>query len=107
MDRYTEAMLANTGLIGMIGKAERGEETRALIARHGAVYLIGVGGAGYLISKAIKSSRVLAFPDLGMEAIHEFQVEEMPVIVAIDAAGTSIHDTGPRAFRAARAKAEA
>lgn len=105
MDRYTEVMLSQTGLIGMIGKAERGEDTRALIAKHGAVYLIGVGGAGYLISKAIKASRVLAFPDLGMEAIHEFEVEEMPVIVAIDAAGSSIHDTGPRAFRASRAGA--
>jgi fumarate hydratase, class I len=105
MDRYTEVMLRQTGLIGMIGKAERGEETRALIARFGAVYLIGVGGAGYLISKAIKASRVLAFPDLGMEAIHEFEVEEMPVIVAIDATGSSIHDTGPRAFRASRTMA--
>lgn len=107
MDRYTEVMLSQTGLIGMIGKAERGEDTRALIAKHGAVYLIGVGGAGYLISKAIKASRVLAFPDLGMEAIHEFEVEEMPVIVAIDATGSSIHDTGPRAFRQARAQAAA
>ncbi len=105
MDRYTDAMLDGTGLIGMIGKAERGEETRASIARHGAVYLIGVGGAGYLISKAIKSSRVLAFPDLGMEAIHEFEVEEMPVIVAIDSRGTSIHDQGPRAWRETRAAA--
>ena len=69
MDRYTDVMLSQTGLIGMIGKAERGEDTRALIAKYGAVYLIGVGGAGYLISKAIKAARVLAFPDLGMEAI--------------------------------------
>ncbi len=100
MDRYTDAMLTDTGLLGMIGKAERGDDTRAAIARHGATYLIAVGGAAYLISKAIKSSRVLAFADLGMEAIHEFRVEEMPVIVAIDAQGTSIHTTGPAAWRA-------
>lgn len=99
MDRYTELMLAETGLIAMVGKAERGEEARAAISRHGAAYLIGVGGAAYLISKAIRSSRVLAFPDLGMEAIHEFVVEDMPVIVAIDAKGSSIHDTGPAAWR--------
>ena len=105
MDRYTEAMLAGTGLIGMIGKAERGEEARQAIARHGAVYLIGVGGAGYLISKAVKSSRLLAFPDLGMEAIREFRVEEMPVTVAIDSRGGSIHETGPAAWRARRAAA--
>ena len=99
MDRFTDVLLRETGLIGMIGKAERGEEARAAIARHGAAYLIAIGGAGYLISKAIKSSRVVAFPDLGMEAIHEFRVEEMPVTVAIDAQGTSIHDSGPRAWR--------
>jgi fumarate hydratase class I len=102
MDRFTETMLAHTGLIGMIGKAERGPETCAAIARHGAVYLIGIGGAGYLISKAIKASRVLAFPDLGMEAIHEFMVEEMPVTVAVDCRGTSVHETGPTAWRGRR-----
>jgi fumarate hydratase class I len=102
MDRYSEMMLGRTGLLGMVGKAERDEETRAAIARHGAVYLIAVGGAGYLISKAIKRARVLAFADLGMEAIHEFEVEDMPVIVAIDARGASIHDSGPRAFRKKR-----
>jgi fumarate hydratase, class I len=102
MDRFTEAMLAKTGLIGMIGKAERGEEARQSIARHAAVYLIGIGGAGYLISKAIKAARVVAFPDLGMEAIREFRVEEMPVTVAIDSHGTSIHTSGPAAWRAQR-----
>lgn len=107
MDRYSEMMLGRTGLLGMVGKAERDEETRAAIARHGAVYLIAVGGAGYLISKAIKRARVLAFADLGMEAIHEFEVEDMPVIVAIDARGASIHDSGPRAFREKRASAGA
>ncbi|MDX2203096.1 MAG: fumarate hydratase [Hyphomicrobiaceae bacterium] len=105
MDRYSEAMLGPAGLLGMIGKAERDEATRQAIARHGAVYLIAVGGAGYLISKAIKQARVLAFEDLGMEAIRELQVEDMPVIVAIDARGASIHETGPRAFRARRAGA--
>ena len=102
MDRFTDTILRETGLIGMIGKAERGEEARAAIARHGAAYLIAVGGAGYLISKAIKSARVLAFADLGMEAIHEFQVEEMPVTVAIDARGSSIHEAGPKAWRKQR-----
>jgi fumarate hydratase class I len=101
MDRFTEQILG-TGLIGMVGKAERGDETRQAIARHGAVYLIAVGGAGYLISKAIKASRVLAFADLGMEAIHEFTIEDMPVTVAIDARGVSIHDLGPRAWRERR-----
>jgi fumarate hydratase, class I len=99
MDRFTETMLAKTGLIGMVGKAERGPEARDAIARHGAVYLIGVGGAGYLISKAIKSARMIAFADLGMEAIHAFLVEEMPVTVAVDSRGTSIHETGPAAWR--------
>ena len=104
MDRYTETMLSQTGLIGMIGKAERGDETRTAIARHGAAYLIAVGGAGYLISKAIKASKVVAFADLGMEAIHEFRVEEMPVIVAIDARGASIHESGPAAWRQRQAR---
>ncbi len=99
MDRFTETILASTGLIGMIGKAERGPEACAAIAKHGAVYLIGIGGAGYLISKAIKASRVVAFADLGMEAIHEFRVEEMPVTVAVDSKGVSVHDTGPAAWR--------
>jgi fumarate hydratase, class I len=99
MDKFTEVMLSRTGLYGMIGKAERGPEAVAAIARHRAVYLIAVGGAAVLISKAIKSSRVVAFGDLGMEAIYEFEVEDMPVTVAVDAAGNSIHATGPARWR--------
>jgi fumarate hydratase class I len=105
MDRFTEVLLRETGLLAMIGKAERGEETRRAIAKHGAAYLIAVGGAGYLISKAIKASRPVAFAELGMEAIHEFEVEEMPVTVAIDAEGTSIHEVGPKSWRQRHAKA--
>jgi fumarate hydratase, class I len=103
MDRFTDAMLTGTGLLGMVGKAERGDDTRQTLARHGAVYLIGVGGAGYLISKAITAARVVAFADLGMEAIHEFEVAEMPVTVAIDSRGVSIHDSGPATWRARHA----
>jgi fumarate hydratase class I len=101
MDRFTDELLENTGLLVMIGKAERGPAAVESIARHGAAYLIGVGGAAILISKSIKSSKVIAFPDLGMEAIHEFKVEEMPVTVAVDARGNSIHETGPKAWRRA------
>jgi len=93
-------MLERTGLLGMIGKAERGPAAVESIKRHGAVYLIAVGGAAYLVSKAIKSSRVVAFADLGMEAIYEFEVEDMPVTVAVDAAGNSIHESGPARWRA-------
>lgn len=100
MDPYTDLLLERTGLLLMVGKAERGPETVQSIARHGAAYLIAVGGAAYLVSKAIKASRVLAFADLGMEAIHEFTVEEMPVTVAVDTQGTSIHESGPKAWRA-------
>jgi fumarate hydratase class I len=103
MDRFTDTILRETGLIAMIGKAERGEAACEAIARHRAAYLIAVGGAAYLISKAIKASRVVAFADLGMEAIHEFRVEEMPVTVAVDARGTSIHELGPKAWRARQA----
>lgn len=99
MDRFTDLMLARTGLLAMIGKAERGPEAVEAIARHGAAYLIAVGGAAFLVSKAIRSSRVLAFEDLGMEAIHEFVVEDMPVTVAVDARGTSIHRIGPAEWR--------
>ena len=99
MDRFTEAIVANTGLLGMIGKAERGPIGIDAIRRHKAVYLIAVGGAAYLVSKAITSSRVVAFPDLGMEAIYEFEVENMPVIVAVDTAGNAIHTTGPAEWR--------
>ena len=99
MDRYAETLLAHTGLLLMIGKAERGPDTVASIARHGAAYCIAVGGAAYLVSKAIRSSRLLAFGDLGMEAIREFVVEDMPVTVAVDASGTSIHNVGPALWR--------
>ena len=99
MDGFTDALLDRTGLLVMIGKAERGAETVASIARHGAAYLIAVGGAAYLVSKAIKSARVLAFADLGMEAIHEFVVEDMPVTVAVDTLGTSIHRVGPSRWK--------
>ena len=95
MDRFTDMMLEKTGLLGMIGKAERGAATIESIKRHKVVYLIAVGGAAYLVSKAIRSSRVVAFSDLGMEAIYEFEVENMPVTVAVDSQGNSIHDTGP------------
>jgi len=95
MDKYSEMMLGRTGLYGMIGKAERGDATIDLIASHGAVYLMAVGGAAYLVSKAIKGSRVVAFGDLGMEAIYEFEVEDMPVTVAVDSHGDAVHKTGP------------
>jgi fumarate hydratase class I len=101
MDRFTETMLAETGLLVMVGKAERGPEAIEAIRRHGAAYLIAVGGAAYLVSKAIKSARVLAFEDLGMEAIHEFLVEDMPVTVAVDATGASVHTLGPAMWRKA------
>ena len=88
-------MLEETGIIGMIGKSERGDATIDLIREHGAVYLMAVGGAAYLVSKAIKKARVVAFEDLGMEAIYEFEVEDMPVTVAVDSRGESVHKTGP------------
>jgi fumarate hydratase, class I len=95
MDKYTRQMLAETGLLGMVGKAERGPEAIAAIREFGAVYLMAVGGAAYLVSKAIRASRRLAFEDLGMEAIFEFEVKDMPVTVAVDSKGTSVHQTGP------------
>jgi len=95
MDKFTEMMLAKTGLIGMIGKAERGPAGIEAIRKHRAVYLMAVGGAAYLVAKAIRKSRVVAFEDLGMEAIYEFEVEDMPVTVAVDSNGTSVHNTGP------------
>ena len=95
MDKYTDMMLNDTGLIGMIGKSERGDATIDSIREHGAVYLMAVGGAAYLVSKAIKKARVVAFADLGMEAIYEFEVEDMPVTVAVDSRGESVHKTGP------------
>jgi fumarate hydratase class I len=95
MDKFTEMMLAKTGLIAMVGKAERGPAALEAIRKHKAAYLMAVGGAAYLVSKAIRKSKVLAFEDLGMEAIHEFEVKDMPVTVAVDANGTSVHNTGP------------
>lgn len=103
MDKFTEMMLENFGILGMIGKAERGPEAIAAIRAHQSVYLIAVGGAAYLVSKAIKSSRIVAFEDLGMEAIYEFDVQDMPVTVAVDAKGESVHETGPRQWRIATA----
>jgi fumarate hydratase class I len=99
MDKFTEQMLSETGLIGMIGKAERGPAAIESIRRHGAVYLIAIGGAAYLVARAIKSSRLVAFEDLGMEAIREFEVEDMPVTVAVDSQGESVHLTGPAKWR--------
>ena len=99
MDGFTEQVLDATGLLLMIGKAERGPAAIESIRRHGAAYLIAVGGAAYLVSKAVKSARVLAFADLGMEAIHEFVVADMPVTVAVDATGASVHQTGPSQWR--------
>jgi fumarate hydratase class I len=99
MDKFTEMMLARTGLIGMIGKSERGPTGVEAIRKHKAAYLMAVGGAAYLVSKAIKASRVVAFGDLGMEAIYEFDVRDMPVTVAVDAQGTSVHQTGPREWQ--------
>jgi fumarate hydratase, class I len=100
MDKFTETMLAETGLLVMVGKAERGAEAIAAIARHRAAYLIAIGGAAVLVSKAIRASRVLAFADLGMEAIYEFTVQDMPVTVAVDPSGRSIHQDGPARWRA-------
>jgi fumarate hydratase class I len=99
MDKFTETMLAQTGLIGMIGKAERGKVAIESIKQHGAVYLMAVGGAAYLVAQAIRSAKVVAFADLGMEAIYEFEVEDMPVTVAVDATGRSVHETGPAEWR--------
>ena len=95
LETHVPQMLADTGLLGMIGKAERGPAAIAAIREFEAVYLIAIGGAAYLVSKAIKKSRVLAFADLGMEAIYEFEVKDMPVTVAVDSKGTSVHNTGP------------
>jgi fumarate hydratase, class I len=99
MDKFTRQMLEQTGLIGMIGKAERGPAAIAAIADNKAVYLMAVGGAAYLVSKAIMASRVVAFEDLGMEAIYEFEVKDMPVTVAVDSTGISVHETGPKLWQ--------
>jgi fumarate hydratase class I len=100
MDGFTETMLAQTGLIAMIGKAERGPVAIESIRKHRRAYLMAVGGAAYLVSKAIRSAKVVGFADLGMEAIYEFDVRDMPVTVAVDANGTSVHQTGPKTWQA-------
>ena len=100
IDKFTDELLEKTGLLGMIGKAERGPGAIESITRHKAVYLIAIGGAAYLVSKAIRKARVVAFPELGMEAVYEFEVEDMPVTVAVDTQGNSIHESGPREWKA-------
>ena len=99
MDKFTEMMLGQLGLVGMVGKSERGPTAIESIRQHGAVYLMAVGGAAYLVAKAIRGARMVAFEDLGMEAIREFVVEDMPVTVAVDARGNSVHQTGPAEWR--------
>ncbi|MCG7932809.1 MAG: fumarate hydratase [Candidatus Thiodiazotropha lotti] len=99
MDKFSETMLGQAGLLGMVGKAERGPTALEAIKKHKAVYLMAVGGAAYLVSKAIRSSKVLAFEDLGMEAIREFEVVDFPVTVAVDSQGISVHQTGPAEWR--------
>lgn len=99
MDKFTDMMLGQAGLLGMIGKAERGKAAIDSIRQHKSCYLIAVGGAAFLVSKAIKSAKVLAFEDLGMEAIYEFEVDEMPVTVAVDSTGDSVHYSAPKIWR--------
>jgi fumarate hydratase, class I len=100
MDQFTDLMMGeHVGLLGMVGKSERGPAAIASLKAHGGVYCIAVGGAAYLVSKAIKSAKVLAFPELGMEAVYEFEVQDMPVTVAVDSTGNSVHETGPREWR--------
>lgn len=99
MDKFTDMMLSKTGLLGMIGKAERGSAAIKAIKHHKSIYLIAVGGSAYLVSKAIKSSRIVAFEELAMEAIREFYIENMPVTVAVDSAGNSIHQSGPAKWK--------
>ncbi len=100
MDKFTEMMLAQTGLISMIGKSERGPVAIEAIRKHKSAYLMAVGGAAYLVAKAIKAAKVVGFGDLGMEAIYEFDVKDMPVTVAVDSSGTSVHNTGPKEWQA-------
>ena len=100
MDKFTRTMLEQTGLLGMVGKAERGPAAIDAIRDNQAVYLMAVGGAAYLVSKAIRGARVVAFADLGMEAIYEFEVQDMPVTVAVDSRGSSVHQTGPKEWQA-------
>ncbi len=100
MDKFTDTVLEHTGLIAMVGKAERGPVAIDAIQKHKAAYLMAVGGAAYLVSKAIRSAKVVAFEDLGMEAIYEFELDEMPVTVAVDTNGESVHRTGPKQWAA-------
>ena len=95
MDKFTDMMLADAGLFAMIGKAERGPVAIEAIKKHKSAYLMAVGGAAYLVAKAIKAAKVVGFADLGMEAIYEFDVKDMPVTVAVDSTGISAHNTGP------------
>ncbi len=99
MDKFTATLLEKTGMIGMIGKAERGPAAIEAIRRRGAVYLIATGGAAYLVSKAVRSARVVAYPELGMEAVYEFEVKDMPVTVAVDSNGESVHRSGPELWK--------
>jgi len=100
MDKFTDQVLEQTGLLGMVGKAERGPAAIEAIRKHRSVYLMAVGGAAYLVSKAIRAARVVGFADLGMEAIYEFEVRDMPVTVAVDSTGESVHRTGPKQWQA-------
>jgi fumarate hydratase class I len=100
MDKFTEMMLAETGLISMIGKAERGPVAIEAIKKHKSAYLMVVGGAAYLVSKAIRTAKVVGFADLGMEAIYEFDVVDMPATVAVSSTGISMHETGPKEWQA-------
>ena len=106
MDKFTEELLAYSGLLGMIGKAERGPVAIEAIRKHKAVYLMAVGGAAYLVSRAIRKASIVAFEDLGMEAIHEFVVEDMPVSVAVDVNGASVHESGPKEWKQRIAEAQ-
>ena len=99
MDRFSDTMLGKAGLLAMVGKAERGAQTIESIRKYGSAYLIAVGGAAFLVSQAIRSSRVVGFAELGMEAVYEFEVRDMPVTVAVSSQGESVHDTGPAAWR--------
>ncbi len=99
MDKFTRQILESTGLLGMIGKSERGPVAIDAIKDNQAVYLMAVGGAAYLVSKAIVGAKVLAFPEMGMEAIYEFEVKDMPVTVAVDVNGESVHNTGPAKWK--------
>jgi len=99
MDRFTDTMLEKAGLLAMVGKAERGPETVESIKKHGSAYLIAVGGAAFLVSRAIRSSRVVGFAELGMEAVYEFEVRDMPVTVAVSSQGESVHETGPKSWQ--------